>query len=153
MEIVAARVAHQSRARAVTAICRATIGHEKEDPIGVTMHQTWDRGVAVFAARIGQFPRRGMCFLDAGYHLPSDRTVLVRWINQIEKVGRDRQGKFVIGQSGTGEFLGRQRRHQTLQLLHVGDAVLKLPMPIVPIAGRNIAPKSPAGGAKFLESI
>jgi hypothetical protein len=49
--------------------------------------------------------------------------MFIRGIDQVEKIRRDGQGEFVIGEFGAGVFLGRQRRQQPLQLVERGDPI------------------------------
>ena len=94
-----------------------------------------------------------MGFFDPRDDLAADRTVFVRGIDQVEKVRRDGERELVIREFRAGIFLGRQRRHQPMQLLERGNAVLELPVPVVPVRIRNVAPEAPAGGMKFFESL
>ena len=153
MKIVAAGVADQPRARAITAIRRATVGHQKQHAVGIAMHQSGHRRMRIFAARIAHFPRRGVRFLDARDDLPADRAILIRRVNQVEEIRRDGQRQLVVGQLRAGEFLRRQRRHQPLKLLDRGDAVLELPVPVVPVGIGNVGPKTPPRRAELLERL
>jgi hypothetical protein len=85
--------------------------------------------------------------------LLTDRAMLVHRVNEIEKIRRDGEREFVVRQFRAGEFLGRERGHQPLQLLRRGDAMFELPAPIVPISVGNIAPKAATGGVKFLQAL
>ena len=69
MKVVAGRVADQPRARAVTALRRTTIRHQKQNAVGITMHESRHGRVRIFAARVAHFPRRGVRFLDARHDL------------------------------------------------------------------------------------
>src|ERR1035438_2920209 len=79
--------------------------------------------------------------------------MLIHRVNEIEKIRRDGEREFVVRQFRAGEFLRRERGHQALQLLRRGDAMFKLPMPVVPIGIGNIAPKAAAGGVEFLQKL
>lgn len=152
MEIVSARIADQPRTRAITAIGRAAVGDQEQHAVGIPMHQARHRRVRVFAARIGHFPRCRVGLLQPRDDLPTDGTMFIRRIDQVEKIGRDGERQLVIGQLRAGVFLRRQRGHQPRQLFEPGDAVLKLPVPVVPIRVGNIVPETTAGGDKALES-
>ena len=153
MEIVAAGVAHQPRPRAIPAIRRAPVRHQEQHPVGITVHQARHRRMRVLAARVAHLPRRDVRFLDARDDLPANRAVLVGRVNEVEEVGRDGQRQLVIGQRRAGDFLRRQRRHQPLELLDGGNAVLELPVPVVPVRIRHIGPKTPPRRAELLESF
>src|SRR6185436_300869 len=107
----------------------------------------------ILSARIPHLPGRGVSFFDARDDLPADRTVLIRRIDQIEKVRRDGKRQPLIGKGCPRVFLRRERRHVALELLDTGDAVFKLPFPIVPIAFGYILPKTATGGVKLFERV
>ena len=151
VKIVSARIAHEPRAGAVTAVGRATVRHQKQYAVGVAMHESGHRRMRILAARVAHFPRRGVHFLDAGNHLPADRTVFVRRVDQVEKVRRDGEGQFMVGQSGARVFLRRQRRHQPPELFERRDAVFELPAPVVPVSVRHVRPEAAPGGFEFFQ--
>ena len=153
MKIVAAGVAHQPRAGAIAAITRATVGDQKQHAVGIAMHQARHRRMRVFAARVAHFPGGGERFLQARHHLAANRAILVRRINQIEKIGRDAQRQLVVGQLRAGQFLGRQRGQQRLQLFHRGDPVFHLPAPVVPVGLPEPRAKTPARRKKRISRI
>ena len=86
-----------------------------------------------------------MGFLDPGDDLPANGTEFVGGIDQVKEVRGDRQGQLLIGQGGAGVLFGRESGHQPLKLLNRGDAVLELPMPIVPVRIGNVTPKAASG--------
>ena len=43
MKIVVLRVGHEPAARAVAAVGRAAIGHQKKHPVRIAVHQPWHR--------------------------------------------------------------------------------------------------------------
>jgi len=89
---------------------------------------------------------------DARNDLPADRAILIGWVDEIEKIGCDRESEFVIGQRGAGEFFRRQRRHQPLQLIDIGDAVLAIASASYSSPPPGHRPKIPARRVEFLES-
>ena len=149
MKIVTRGVAHKPRASAVTAVGSAPIGDQKQNAIGIAMNQAWHWRVGIFTARIRHFPRRGIGLFDARDDLPSDGTILIGWINQVEKIRRDGQSQLVVGQRGTRKFLGCERGHQALQLFDARNSMLKLPAPIIPFGIGNITPKPTARCAEL----
>ena len=151
MKIIAARVAHQPGTRAVPAIARAPVRHQKQHAVRITVHQPGHRRMRILAARIAQLPRRRPRLLHPGNHLPPDRAMLIRRIDQVEKVRRDAQCQLVVRQPGPGQFLRRERGQQRLELLHRGDAVLQLPAPVIPLRRRDIRPETATGGTESFE--
>ena len=79
--------------------------------------------------------------------------MFIRWINQVEEIGCDREREFVIGQLGAGILLGGERRHQPLELFERGDAVLELPSPVIPVGIGNPVPETPSGRVKFFKGV
>src|ERR1051325_8192961 len=79
--------------------------------------------------------------------------MFVRRINQIEKIRRDAERKFVIGEARAGDFLRRERGHQAFELFPRTDAVLELPAPVIPIAVRHVAPEATTGGTELFQKL
>ena len=98
MEIVAAGVAHQPRAGAITAIAGAAVRDQKQHAVGIAMHQARHRRMRIFAARVAHFPGRGVGFLEPRHDLAAHRAVFIRRINQVEEIRRDAQRQLVVGQ-------------------------------------------------------
>ena len=153
MEIVAAGVADEPRARAVAAIRGAAVGDEKQHAVGIAMDEAGHGRMRILAARVAHLPRRGVRFLDARNDLPADRAIFIRRINQVEKIRRDGQREFGVREFRAGKFLRRERGHQPLQLFRRGDAVFELPAPVVPVGVGNVMPETAAGGVKFLQKL
>ena len=63
MKIVAGGVADQPRARAIAAVTRATVRHQKQHAVGVTMHQARHGRMGVLTARVAHLPRRRVASL------------------------------------------------------------------------------------------
>ena len=62
-------------------------------------------------------------------------------INEIEKMRRDGERKFVTGQNNPGALFGREG-NLLFELLQVGDPVFQLPFPVVPEFGSDIGPET-----------
>ena len=107
MEVVAAGMTDQSRARAIAAIRRATVSHQNQHAVGIPMHKPGHGRVRVLAARIGHLPGGGLGFLNARNHLPPDRAVFIRWIDEIEKVRGDGERQFVVREFRAAIFFRR----------------------------------------------
>ena len=127
--------------RAVTAIGCAPIGDQKEHAIRISMDQTRDRHVGIFAARIGHFERGPVGLLDPRNHLATDRTVRIFRVDEIEKMGCNGEGQLVSGQDDAGALFSG-KCELLFELLEVGDPVFKLPFPVVPKLGSDVWPKT-----------
>ena len=83
----------------------------------------------------------------------AEGTVRIVAVDQVEKIRRDREGQFLVGEEAAG-FFRRGERHVALQLLDGRDPVLELPGPILPVRRRNVGPKALAlkpDGTIFVE--
>ena len=111
--------------------------------------------MGVLAARIAHLPRRGVSpLLHARDDLATDGTILVARVNKIEEIGRDGQGQFVmLARTVPSNSSGRQRGQEALQFLQRRNAVLKLPLPIIPIGIGDIAPEASAGRMEFFQAM
>ena len=150
-QFLLADAAHDATARAITAIGGAAVRDEKKHAIGVAMHQSWHRHVVVFAAGIGHVFRRVGHLLDTRNHLPTNRAFGVEGINEIEEVGRDAHGQFRVGQQHAGMLLVSELNF-ALEVIEGLDAVAHLPLPVVPLRGSGIRPKTLAGRRKLTMS-
>ena len=153
MEVVAGGVADEPGTGAIPAICRAPVGDEKQDAVGIAMDKAGHGRMGIFAARIAHFPDGGVGFLDARNDLAADGAVLIRRINQVEEIRRDGEGELVIRQFGPGVFLRREGRHQAHQLFQRGDPVLELPAPVVPVGVGHVGPETAARRGELLEGV
>ncbi len=95
VQFLLAHAADHAAARAISAIARAAIRHQKEHAVRITMHQTRHRHVRVLPARDRHFVRRLPALLDARDDLAADRTIRIVLLDQVEKVRRDRQRQLV----------------------------------------------------------
>ena len=105
----------------------------------------------VLTERIEHLALRDNHFPCARNDLLPNGAIRIVAIDQVEKIWRDRERELLVGVRTPG-FLVRRERHQLLQLLDRGDAVLELPRPVLPIALGNVLPESLAfkpGGAIF----
>jgi len=124
--------ADDATARAISTITRTAIGHEKEYPVGIAMHEPWHRHVRIFAARIGHVVGRPPSFFNTRNDLTPDRIVRISFArNQIEKMGRDGERELIAGEQDAAAFF-LAKIDMSLQLSERGDSVFKLPFPIVP---------------------
>ena len=151
VKVVATGVAHQSGSRAIAAVGRAPVGHQKEDPVGIAMHKAWHRRVGVFADRIERFPRGGRGLLQPRNNLTADGAQLIGGVDQVEVIrGNGHRQLGLPSQKHPSPLLGGHARQQTLQLINPSDAVLELPLPIVPFRVRDRGPTPlPCGSKRF----
>ena len=115
VEVVVLRIAHQPAPRAVAAIGGAPVGDQKQDAVGITVDQPGHRHRMIFAHRIQQLLGRLHHLTGPGNDLFADRAEGVVAVDQVEKVGRDREGQLVVGVAAPLVFLGG-KRHQRLEL-------------------------------------
>ena len=153
VEVIAAGVAHEPRARAIAAVGGAAVRDEEQHAVGVAMDEPGHRRVRVFAAGVGHFPRRGVRLLQAGNHLPADGTVLVLGVNEVEEVRRDGHRQLGAAEDGSGAFRGREGGEELLELLDGRDAMLELPLPVVPLRVGDVRPRAAPGGVELFECL
>ena len=151
MKVVARRIAHEARAGAVAAVAGATIRDEEEHAVRVAMHQAGHGRVRVLAARIAHLPGRGVRLFDAWNDLAADGAILVRRIDEVEKIRRDGEGQLGVGEPGTGFFFGREGGEEFPQLFQRGDAVLELPAVVVPVRVGDVAPEAAPSGVELFQ--
>src|SRR5882724_6228664 len=145
MQFLFAGTADDAATRAIAAITRAAVGHEKQNAIRITMHQTRYRHVRIFTTRIGHIVRRCPGFFDARNDLSPDRIVWIIWRDQIEKMRRDREREFISGKQNAVPLL-LVKIEMFFELSERGDSVFKLPFPIVPELRRDPAAAGPVTG-------
>ena len=153
MKIITAGVAHQPGAGAVTAVAGTPVSDQKQHAVGITMHQTGHGRMGILAAGIAHLPRCGLGFLHAGNHLAADGAIFIGRVNQIEEIRGDTQRQLVVGEGGPGEFLGRERGQEPLQLLNGGDAMLELPAPVIPVGVGNVVPETATGRTELFQQL
>jgi hypothetical protein len=109
-EFLFAHAADDAAARAVAAIGGAPVGDEKEDAVGIAMHQPRHGHVVILAARIGHVGRLVGHLLDARDDLAADRAIGIERIDQVEEIGRDAHGQLGVGEQHPGVFFARSAR-------------------------------------------
>ena len=140
VQFLFANTADDATARAISTITRATIGHEKEYPVGIAMHEPWHRHVRIFTTWIGHVVRRRPRFLDPRNDLTPDRIVRISFSrNQIEKMGRDGERELIAGEQDAAAFFLAKIK-MLLELSERRDPVFELPFPIGPKFRRHIRP-------------
>src|ERR1051326_996261 len=107
--------------------------------------------MAVFAARIGHFPRSSAGLFNAGNDLAPDRTVLIGGIDQIKKIRCNPQSEFAVSQLRACVFLRAEAGHEPMKLLQATYPMLHLPMPILPVRLRHSVPEPTPCRMKFFK--
>ncbi len=152
VEFLFADATDDTGAGAIAAVARATIGHEKEDAIGVTMDEAGHRHVRIFPARVRHVVRRRPGFLDPRDDLTPDRAIRIVAFDQVEKMRRDREGELVAReQNARALFFGEDE--MLLELRQGGDAILELPFPVIPELGRDIREVTGRGGSELFSVV
>ena len=96
MKIVAGRVADQPRARAITAIRRAAVRHEKQHAVGIAMHEP-GTGECESSPHGSLISHDAVCVSSSlGMTWRPDRAVFIRRINQVEKIRRDGRARACV---------------------------------------------------------
>src|SRR5262249_19719740 len=105
----AARIADESRPGAIAAVGGAAIRNKEEHAVRISMDESWNWRMGVLTARVAHFPRRGLSFFDPRDHLAPDRPTFVICVDEIEKIGSDRESQFrLAGQFRSEAFCLRQ---------------------------------------------
>src|SRR5690349_3136243 len=95
MKLLFAYTTYDPAPRAITAIRSASICHQEQDPVGITMYESRDRHVRIFAAGIGHLERGSGSFFNSRDDLSADRAIGVVWIDEIKKMRGDAKGEFI----------------------------------------------------------
>lgn len=128
---------NDTRARAISAVRSAAVGHQKKDAIRVAMDEARHWHVGIFAARIGHFRRIGVGFFDARDHLPANRAIGIGGMDEVEKMGRDGSRELRASeQNARALFLAQSQ--VALDLLKRLHAVFQLPLRRIPVVGRDV---------------
>src|SRR4029450_8191709 len=98
VQLLLAGAAYHSTAGAIAAIRSATVRYQKENSVRIAMDQARYRHVAIFPTGIGHFPWCSIPLLHSRDNLPSNRTLGVLHVDQIEEVRRNRERKLAPGQ-------------------------------------------------------
>ncbi len=93
VQLLLAHAAHDAAPRAIPAVTRATIRHEKQNAIRISMHQTRHRHVRILTAGIGHIVRRRPRLFDPRDDLAANRAIRIVALDQVEKMRRDRRGR------------------------------------------------------------
>ena len=139
VQFLFADATHHPAPGAIAAVTRAPIRHQKEDAIGIPMHQSRYRHMGIFATRVGHVVRRSPGFLDPRDDLAPDRAIRVIALDQVEKVRSDGQSELCPGKQHAGPLLIRQLE-MLLKLSQRGNPVFELPFPVVPEFRRDRGP-------------
>src|SRR5207248_9589827 len=118
-------------ARAISAVTSAAIRHEKENPIRISMDQTRQRHMRVFAAWVSHVVLRCPRFFDPWNDLTPDWIVRIIPRDEVEKVRRDGEGELVTGKQNPAAFLFA-KIDMLLELSERSNSIFELPFPIVP---------------------
>ncbi len=79
-------------AEAEAAIDRAGVDELEQHPVGIAVHDAFDRAERIVADRIAAFPRLRLQLARIGYELPRDRIVRVGAVDQVGDRRRDGDG-------------------------------------------------------------
>ena len=107
VQLLFAHPAHHPAARAIPAVARAAVRHQKEHAVRIPMHQARHRHVRIFAARIGHIVRRRPGLFDPRNDLTPDRTIRIIALDQVEKMRRDRESELGAGKQHAAPFFIR----------------------------------------------
>ncbi len=103
------------------------------------MHDAIDRFGVFFADGVEQLLGRGLHLARMWHDLSSYWIVRIVRVNQVEKVGCDRQCQLIFGKQATCALVGCQFE-VLLELLQLGNPIFELPLPVVPLFGGHIRP-------------
>ncbi len=84
--------AHHLAAEAEAAIDRAGVDELQQHPVGIAMHDPFDRAVGIIADRVGALRRMPRELRGVGNELARDRVVWIASVDQRGDRGRDRNG-------------------------------------------------------------
>ena len=103
------------------------------------MHDAIDWFGVFFADGVEQLLGRGLHLASMWHDLSSYWIVRIVRVNQVEKVGCDRQCQLILGKQAACSLVGCQFE-VLLQLLQRSDTVFELPLPVLPEVGRYVRP-------------
>ena len=144
VEVVILGVGDEAAAGAVAAVGGATVGNEEEDAVGVAVNDTVHRFGFFFADGVEAFLGGGLGFSGAGDDLTTDGVGGIGGIDEVEEVGGDREGEFLVGEAATGTLIGVEFE-VLFQIPEGGEAVFELPLPVVPVGGVDMGPMALSG--------
>ena len=134
-DAVVVGVLHHARARAVAAVGGAGIGHEKQHPVGIAVHDAGNGAVLVLAERVFRLSRGMQELVGDGDHGPADRMIRILRVHQAEIVRGDGEGQRAGVPRDRGPFVIREP-YDPLQLVDRANAIAQLPPPVAPFGGR-----------------
>ena len=141
MKVVVLRVGHQTAPRAIAAVGRTAVRHEKEHAIRIPMHQPRHRRVSVLSERIEALLLADHHLTRAGNDLLANRAVGIVTVDQVEKIRGDRERQLLVCKGAASLLVGGER-HELLELGHRRNTILQLPNPITPVTRGNVLPES-----------
>jgi hypothetical protein len=81
MKFLFSDTANDPASGTVTAVGSASVSDQKQNPVGIAVHQSGYRHITVFAARVSHFERRRNGFLHSRDDLPPNGAIWVRGID------------------------------------------------------------------------
>jgi hypothetical protein len=99
--------------------------------VGIAMHESGRRAVAVLAERVFLLASAAVEFGQRGDRRPAQTLPRVTGIDQAHVIGRHADRQWALMTSDRGALVVRHRDHP-VELLETADAVTVLPAPIVP---------------------
>ncbi len=144
VEVVILGVGDEAAAGTVATVGGATVGNEKEDAVGVAVNDAVHRFGFFFANGVKAFFGGSLGLFGARDDLAADGVCGIGGIDEVEEVGCDCEGKFLVGEKATGALI-RVEFEVLFQIPEGGEAVFELPLPVVPVGGGNMSPMALSG--------
>src|SRR5215831_6755567 len=107
MKLLFAYTTYDPAPGAIPAIRSASICHQEQDPVGISMHESRDRHVRIFAAGIGHLERGSDRFFDSRDNLAADWAIGIVWIDEVEEMRGDAKGEFITRKQYTSALFSR----------------------------------------------
>src|SRR5690606_15481585 len=124
--------ADEPGARAVTAVDRAEIRHEQQDPVRVAVHEPRDRARTVLAERVVLLARRGFELAERRHDCAAQRLARVVRIDEAHVVRGNTGRQRPLVAANRFALVVRQPEH-ALELLEAANSIAVLPTPVVPL--------------------
>src|ERR1700704_150866 len=141
VQFLFACAADDSTPCAIAAVGSAAICNQKKNAVGITVNESGNRHVRVFAARIRNLEWSTNCLLHPGNDLTSDGAIWIVWVDQIKKMWGNGERELIARKEDAGPFF-RTESDLAFELFEVGYPVFELPFPIVPELRCNIRPEA-----------
>ena len=125
-------LAGEAAAGAVAAVHGALVGGQQQHAVRIAVGEPGHRGVGILVQRVQQVGAGLMQLLGGGDGLQPDGIVRIAGLNQGQVVGGDGHAQGAQAGLDAFLFLGSQL-NVLLQILQGLDAVLDLPVPVVPL--------------------